>query len=51
MYTYNLTQFLNLEEGSDEHKAKTQEFLKMAQMAVDSSIKAMREMVNRGELD
>lgn len=40
-----------IEEGSDEHKKKAQQYLKMAQMAVDSSIKAMREMATRGELD
>lgn len=39
-----------VQEGSDEHKTKSEQYTKMAQMAVDSSIKAMREMAKRGEL-
>lgn len=41
----------DVQENSAEHKQKLQQYLKMAQMAVDSSIKAMREMAKRGELD
>lgn len=40
-----------IETGSAEHKAKGQQYLKMAQNAVNSSIEAMREMAKRGELD
>jgi len=53
---YNMTytfewRYEKVDEGSEEHKKLMDEHRKGAQMAVHSSIEALRRMAKAGELD
>jgi hypothetical protein len=49
-YTFEW-KYPDIKEGSQEHKDKVKENIEGAQMAVHSSIEAMRKMAAAGELD
>ncbi len=49
-YTFEW-RYPNVEEGSDDHKQKSQTCREGAKTAVHSSIEAMRKMAAAGELD